>query len=130
MRRASSSSWQTSHSRRCASSGTRSVSPMCSSRSAENNSRASWQFMARGTPNLDADSFELQRERDRELEPREEHLLGEYLDLRVMRGGDRVLGERDQDRLLGRILLRVPVLLELAVLLPAAEKDPDDVHVE
>src|SRR5437773_3304764 len=82
------------------------------------------------TAHLEEDAFELQRERDRELEPREEHLLGEYLDLRVMRRGDRVLGERDEDRLLGRILLRVPVLLELAVLLPAAEKDPDHVHVE
>src|SRR6266545_7366808 len=35
---------------------------------------------------LEQDSFQLQCERDREVETREGHLLGEYLDLRMMRG--------------------------------------------
>src|SRR3972149_120497 len=79
---------------------------------------------------LQDDPLERERQGDRELETREEHLLGEYLDRRMMRGGDRMLGEREQDRLLGRILRLVPVLLELAVLLPATEEYPHDVHVE
>src|SRR5262245_24774241 len=79
---------------------------------------------------LEHDAFELEGQRDRELERAQQHLLREDLDLRVMRGRDRVLGEGEEDGLLGRMLRDVPVFLQLLVLLPAAEEHAQEVHLE